>query len=378
MDIDETVRRRGGAGRNGSARPLARGPGLAYNRSAMRLSDFDYPLPERLISQKPLARRDSSRMMVVDRGAGTIHHDEFRNFPEFMSVGDVMVINRSRVIPARAWGRRGESRIEFLFLKEFEPGDWEVMCRPARRLKAGDRVDFTDGLSAVVAGIGEEGRRRLRFDKDTDVRAALDEIGYAPLPPYIKRRKEHRPMRDFDLDRYQTVFAREGRSIAAPTAGLHFTPEMMERVRTREVEIAPVSLDVGLATFQPVRVEDVENHRMLEETFAIPEDSAETINRARREGRPVTAVGTTSVRTLESAANEDGVAAGERSTRLFIRPGFEFRVVDRLLTNFHLPESTLLMLTTAFGGYDLIMRAYHEAVSSEYRFFSYGDCMLIL
>lgn len=343
----------------------------------MRQTDFEYHLPEKLIAQRPLDRREDSRMMVVNRAEGTVRHDEFRNFPDFLSAGHVLVINHSRVIPARTWGKRGESRIEFLFLRELEPESWEVMCRPAKKLKPGDRVEFEEGLIGVVTGIGEEGRRVLRFP-DGDVRGTLERTGYAPLPPYIKRAARHRLLRDFDLARYQTVFAREGGSIAAPTAGLHFTTDVLEKLRSGGVETAPVSLDVGLATFQPVRVDQIEDHRMLEESFEISESSAAVINRARSEGRPVTAVGTTSVRSLESAAAEGRVISGRRSTRLFIYPGYDFSIVDRLLTNFHLPGSTLLMLTTAFGGYNLIMRAYREAVASEYRFFSYGDCMLIL
>ena len=343
----------------------------------MKLSDFDYDLPEMLIAQRPLPRRDASRMMVVDRAADTIAHESFARFPDRLASGDVLVINDSKVRPARVWGKRGESRIEFLFLEERETGVWEVMCRPARKVGTGDAILFAGGVSAVVVEKGEEGRRLLRLEAG-DAAGLFESSGYAPLPPYIKRGPEHGHLRESDLDRYQTVFAREEGSIAAPTAGLHFTREVLDAVRGRGVVIAPVSLDVGLATFQPVRVDEIERHRMLEEAYSVTETSAAAVNLAKAEGRPVTAVGTTSVRTLESAAREGRIPSGRFTTDLFIRPGYRFRIVDRLLTNFHLPKSTLLMLTAAFGGRDLIMRAYDEAVRAEYRFFSYGDCMLIM
>jgi S-adenosylmethionine:tRNA ribosyltransferase-isomerase len=342
----------------------------------VKVSDFDYELPEELIAQQPLARRDESRMLVVDRKSGEIHHTRFSNFPDHFAPGDVLVFNETRVIPARAWGHKGGKRIEFLFLHQHSEESWEVLCRPAKHVRVGDSIVFSPGLKGEVTEVGPEGSRIIHF-KGTDVLAELKKTGFAPLPPYIKRKKEHAYLKAADLERYQTVFARQEGSIAAPTAGLHFTPELLETLGHCGIRIAPICLDVGLATFQPVRADRVEDHAMLEERYSISQESARVINTALGEGRPVTAVGTTSVRTLESAASEGRVRPGQDSTRLFIYPGYRFRVVGRLLTNFHLPRSTLLMLTAAFGGYELIMRAYQEAVRERYRFFSYGDCMLI-
>ena len=341
------------------------------------VSDFDYDLPPELIAQHPLPRRDDSRMLVVERKTGRIGHARFRDFVARMSPGDLLVLNDTKVIPAKIWGTIGEAKIEFLFIKELGPGLWEVLCRPARRIREGDGVRFTAGFEARVEGVGIEGMRLLRFDR-IDIRAELDKIGYAPLPPYIKRRREDRSARPQDLARYQTVFAKNEGAVAAPTAGLHFTKETLGGLKSKGVNIRRVTLDVGLATFQPVRAEIVIEHRMLEEWYSINPAVAREINKAKAEGRPVTTVGTTVVRTLESAWKDARVRSGRRATSLFIYPGFEFHVVDRLLTNFHLPRSTLLMLVAAFAGRDLIMEAYREAVCERYRFFSYGDCMLIV
>jgi S-adenosylmethionine:tRNA ribosyltransferase-isomerase len=343
----------------------------------MRVSDFDYALPLELIAQHPLPHRDDSRMMVVERAPGRISHRRFRDFREFFAAGDLLVLNNTKVIPARAWGERGGAKIEFLFVKELGPGLWEALCRPARKLEKGDRVHFGPGFGAFVEKVGEEGKRVLRFERP-DVRAELNLIGYAPLPPYIKRDREDRGRRPKDLERYQTVFARKEGAVAAPTAGLHFTRETLAGLKLKGVAIRQVTLDVGLATFQPVRVDTVTEHKMLEEWYAISPATAHDINSAKAESRPVTAVGTTVVRTLESAWHEGRVRPGRRATALFIYPEFEFRMVDRLLTNFHLPKSTLLMLVAAFAGHELIMAAYREAVRERYRFFSYGDCMLIV
>jgi len=343
----------------------------------LRVSDFDYDLPTELIAQHPLPRRDDSRMMIVDRKAGTIRHGRFREFAGFMNAGDVLVLNDTRVLPARLWGTSGEARIEFLVIREVTPGLWEVLCRPARRVREGAVVRFADGVEARVAETGEEGRRILDFSK-TDVRALLHKIGYAPLPPYIKRARLDQVARSEDIDRYQTVFAKNEGAIAAPTAGLHFTAEVLHALKAKCVDVRRVTLDVGLATFQPVREDFVDDHKMLKETYAVTPVTARAVNAAKSEGRPVTAVGTTVVRTLESAWRDGAVRPGRRSTSLFIRPRFEFHVVDRLLTNFHLPQSTLLMLVSAFAGRDLIMQAYGEAVRERYRFFSFGDCMLVL
>jgi S-adenosylmethionine:tRNA ribosyltransferase-isomerase len=343
----------------------------------LRVSAFDYDLPPELIAQHPLPRREDSRLMILDRHSRTIRHGRFRDFPEFLDKGDTLVLNDTRVLPAKLWGTSGEAKIEFLFVGEVSPGVWDVLCRPAKRVREGATVRFPGGIMARVSGLGGEGRRLLDFG-EADVRRLLRQKGFAPLPPYIKRARQDEAARPQDIERYQTIFARKEGAIAAPTAGLHFTEGMLRRLGASDVEIRRVTLNVGLATFQPVRADLVENHKMLEETYAITFAAAQAVNTAKSEGRPVTAVGTTVVRTLESAWQDGAVRSGRRATSLFITPGFEFHVVDRLLTNFHLPQSTLLMLVSAFAGYDLVMRAYAEAVRERYRFFSYGDCMLIL
>ncbi len=345
----------------------------------MRVSDFNYDLPPELIAQKPLAERDSSRMMVIMRKEGKILHARFKDFPDHLQKGDVLVLNNTKVIPAKVWGKKDGKDVEFLLIKEKEKGVWDVLCRPAKRVKTGDRIEFGPGFRAEVIDAGDDGRRTMKFSAP-DVLGHLKKIGFAPLPPYIKRKKENGALRPQDLERYQTIFAEKEGAIAAPTAGLHFTPKVLKDIRQKGVLVTDVTLDVGLATFQPMRVERLEEHKMLEETYTVPETAASKINQAKKEIRPVVAVGTTVVRTLESAYSSDkgGIQSGRRSTSLFIYPGYEFKVVDKLLTNFHLPESTLLVLVAAFAGRDLIMEAYREAVREKYRFFSYGDCMLIL
>ncbi|MGB9907425.1 MAG: tRNA preQ1(34) S-adenosylmethionine ribosyltransferase-isomerase QueA [Candidatus Saccharicenans sp.] len=346
----------------------------------MLLKDYDYELPQELIAQQPLPNRDDSRMMVVNRNEQKIEHRQFREIASFFQPGDVLVLNDSRVIPARAWASRKaqeEKSVEFLFIKEQKPGVWQVICRPAKKVKEGDRLVFDKDLEARVIARGPLGHRVLEFNT-ADVLGRLKEIGVPPLPPYIKRKKGDPRFKKIDAERYQTIYAIKDGSIAAPTAGLHFTEQILAELKQKGVEILYVTLNVGLATFQPVRTEKITDHQMLEESFYISPETASAINRAKKEGRPVTAVGTTVVRTLESAWTESGLKPGEQSTRLFIFPGYNFRVVDRLLTNFHLPRSTLLMLVSAFAGYDLIRQAYRLAVQERYRFFSYGDCMLII
>jgi S-adenosylmethionine:tRNA ribosyltransferase-isomerase len=373
----------------------------------MHISEFDYDLPAELIAQHPLLARDASRMMVVLRKEGRIINSNFSDLPGYLQKGDVFILNNTKVIPAKVWGMKDEKEVEFLFLKQREKGVWEVLCRPAKKINVGDRIAFAPGFEAKVIEAGEEGRRVLRFSAG-DVLGHLQKIGFAPLPPYIKRKKVNMDLRPEDLERYQTVFAEKEGAIAAPTAGLHFTPQILELIRNKGVEIEQIALQVGLATFQPMRVERIEEHKMLEETYSISERAAEAVNEAKKESRPVVAVGTTVVRALESAfllgsegdsahqksrlsppalkpggkvrisKNIGGIRPGTNSTSLFIYPGYEFRVVDKLLTNFHLPQSTLLMLVSAFAGRDLILNAYREAVRERYRFFSYGDCMLIL
>jgi S-adenosylmethionine:tRNA ribosyltransferase-isomerase len=341
------------------------------------VSDFDYDLPKELIAQVPLEHRDHSRMMVLNRVKNKIIHSHFEHFSDYLKKGDVLILNNSKVIPARVWGQKKDTDIEFLFLKEIEQIVWEVLCRPAKKVKTGDSIHFSSKLRGEVIKEGLEGRRHIRFNKE-DVISELKSIGYAPLPPYIKREKYQTDIRSIDLDRYQTVFAHKEGSIAAPTAGLHFTPAMLDTIKASGVEVAEITLDVGLATFQPVRAKCVKDHKMLEEKYTISENTAKTINNAKKEKRPVIAVGTTSVRALESAFTKNGIKPGTHVTDLFIFPGYSFRVIDKLLTNFHLPKSTLLMLVSAFTGLDFMKEAYNEAIQKKYRFYSYGDCMLIL
>lgn len=339
--------------------------------------EFDYDLPPDLIAQKPLAERDRSRMMVLERKTGKIIHSRFQEFPSFLNKEDILVVNNTKVIPARAWGTREGKDIEFLFLKEHDQGVWEVLCRPAKKVGLGDIISFSPEVEGKVIKVEKEGKRVLQFFS-LDVLHQLKKIGYAPLPPYIKRKKANTTLRKFDLKRYQTVYAQKGKAVAAPTAGLHFTPKILEKIKQKGTKVIPISLDVGLATFQPVRAVRIENHQMLEENYSISRSAARTINLAKQELRPIVAVGTTSVRALESAFQSDKICPGRASTNLFIYPGYEFKVANRLLTNFHLPKSTLLMLVAAFAGLNFIKKAYKEAIQKKYRFYSYGDCMLII
>lgn len=354
----------------------------------MRVSDFDYELPDDLIAQEPLAERDRSRMLVVDRANQTWRDSSFAEFPAFLNAGDVVVINNTRVFPARLIGhrvvngRRG-AMVEALLVRRIEnsENEWEVLAKPGRALKIGAELEFGEGrLRGVVTAIVEEGRRLIHFECEDDFDQIVDEIGNTPLPPYIKRERSEEQR--LDEPRYQTVFARERGAIAAPTAGLHFTPKIFDELRARGVKIAEITHHVGYATFQPVRVEQVEEHSIASESYEITREAAETINSAKRSkpsGGRVVAIGTTTTRALESAADPDGrIRAERRSTELFIYPGYQFRAVDALLTNFHLPQSSLLMLVSAFAGRDLILNAYRHAVAQKYRFYSYGDCMLIV
>ncbi|MEW5902317.1 MAG: tRNA preQ1(34) S-adenosylmethionine ribosyltransferase-isomerase QueA, partial [Acidobacteriota bacterium] len=327
----------------------------------MLTSEFDYRLPAELIAQKPLPQRDASRMLILRRREREIVHGRFQDLPQYLSAGDVLVLNNVRVIPAKAWGKKGAREVEFLFLKEMEAGKWEVLCRPAKRARVGDSISFAPDFVGEVVAAKASGKRLLCFP-GRDVRAELKKIGYAPLPPYIKRRKDQTDLRIFDLERYQTVFAENEGAIAAPTAGLHFTPQILTKVKKKGVTVQSLTLEVGQATFEPVSAERVEAHRMLEERYTISPRAAQTISRAKTEDRPVVAVGTTVVRALESAGAAGRVRPGTCSTSLFIFPGYEFKVVDKLLTNFHLPKSSLLMLVSAFAGIDLIRKAYAEAV----------------
>lgn len=335
----------------------------------MRLADFDYVLPEELIAQEPLKERDKSRLLVVNRSAQTIEHKQFADLLDYLRDDDLLVMNDTRVVAVRLHGRKTTGgAAEALLMRRLEPGLWHGMIKPGRRVQVGAEIEFDEGLRAQVIGRTEEGGRLLRFFADTDPDELIARLGEVPLPPYIHRRLEN-------ADRYQTVYASADGSAAAPTAGLHFTESLLDRIRVRGIRIAYVTLHVGVATFRPVRVEIIEEHEMHSEAIEISRECAEAVNSAR--GR-IICVGTTSVRALESAAVAKGrVEPMVGETRLFVTPGYEFKIVDGLVTNFHIPKSTLLMLVSAFGGTDLIRRAYGEAVRSKYRFLSFGDAMFL-
>lgn len=347
------------------------------DNQAMRLSDFDYPLPAELIAQEPLAERGASRLLVVDRQTRSIHHGVFSELSDFLHPGDLLVRNDTRVIPARLCGRKASGgRVELLLVAPAaeSPLCWECLLRSSKPARPGVRLHFPGKVVAeVLAGTGN-GHHLVRFEPAGDFFRWLDAHGEIPLPPYIRR-----PATAADSERYQTVFAREPGAVAAPTAGLHFTPATFADLAARAVQVCSLTLHVGPGTFQPVRSEALDEHRMHAEVYDIPAATAAAVDAARCEGRRVIAIGTTTTRALESAVAADGkVSAGRASSELFIRPGYRFRAIDALLTNFHLPKSTLLVLVAAFAGRDLILEAYRQAVAERYRFFSYGDCMLIL
>lgn len=339
----------------------------------MRVDDFDYALPPELIAQVPVEPRDHSRLLVLHRQSGTVEHRHFFDLPQYLRPGDVLVINETRVIPARLYGRKETgARVEALLLRPMSDRQWEALVRPGRRLQPGTRVIFSDELSAVVADILPGGNRLLEFEYHGDFAALLDRLGRVPLPPYITAELT-------DPERYQTVYGRERGSAAAPTAGLHFTPDLLERIAAQGVDIARLTLHVGIGTFRPVKVERVEDHEMHQEYYSASPAATERINAARARGGRVVAVGTTSVRTLETLADERGtIHAGEGWTGIYIYPGYRYRAVDVMITNFHLPKSTLLMLVSAFAGRERVMAAYAEAIAQRYRFFSFGDAMLIV
>ena len=359
----------------------------------MLVSEFDYVLPEELIAQEPLPERDMSRMLRLSRGSAQVEDRCFREFPELLRPNDLVVFNNTRVLPARLYGHRSgfpaqplsaqnpaardfpKGRIEVLLTKQLSPYEWECLVRPGRKIGVGKRLFFGDHeeLVAEVLARDSYGERRIRFDPVPDFWAKLESLGHVPLPPYISRED-----REGDRERYQTVYARERGSVAAPTAGLHFTPKILARLKERGVETAEITLHVGLGTFQPVRLERVEEHKLHRETYSISEEAAAKINRALEQQRRVVAIGTTTVRTLEYVARDSGrVQFGSGEADLFIYPGFQFCVVGALLTNFHLPKSTLLMLVCAFRGKENVLNAYQHAVKQRYRFYSYGDCMFV-
>ena len=340
----------------------------------MDVKEFDYDLPEELIAQDPLQDRASSRLLVLNKNNGEIAHRSFRDIKSYLKAGDVLVINNTKVIPARLYGvKEGTgAAIELLLLKNKGNDIWETLVKPGKKAKPGTVIDFGDGLlKGEVIDVVEEGNRLIRFSYEGIFNEILDQLGQVPLPPYITHKLE-------DRSRYSTVYEKYEGSAAAPTAGLHFTKELLQEIREMGVEIAEVTLHVGLGTFRPVKVDKVEEHHMHSEFYSIEKDQAEIINQAKAEGRRVIAVGTTSCRTLESAADRKGrVKAGSGWTEIFIYPGFEFQILDALITNFHLPQSTLLMLISALAGKDQIMNAYEAAIQERYRFFSFGDAMFI-
>ncbi len=347
----------------------------------MLLTHFDYYLPPELIAQEPAPARDASRLLVLDRMTGRIAHRTFSDLPEYLQPGDVLVINDTRVMPARLFGVYDDGKsVEILLVRPAGEHDWEAMVRPAKPARVGRRLLLACGhLEATVVTLGIHGRRILRFPPDVNLRRLLDSYGVVPLPPYIRRRAATEADESLtDRERYQTVYAREDGAVAAPTAGLHFTPELLGRIRDLGVHICPVTLHVGPGTFLPVRTEDLAEHRMESERYTIPEGTADAVNSAKRERRRVVAVGTTSVRSLEHAAQgRRTLPAGSGDADLFITPGFRFRMVDAFLTNFHLPRSTPLILVAAFAGMEATRRAYLDAIARRYRFYSYGDAMLI-
>ena len=340
----------------------------------MKVSDFNYDLPKELIAQVPIKDRDQSRLMVLDKTNKTIEHKIFKDIIDYLKPGDCLVRNNTKVIPARLYGVKEETgaNVEFLLLKLIDGDIWEVMVKPGKKLMPGVRVEFGNGLlNAEVIEKLEGGNRKVKFEYNGIFNEILNEIGLMPLPPYIHEKLKEK-------DRYQTVYAKYEGSAAAPTAGLHFTDELFEKLKQKGVEIANVTLHVGIGTFRPVKVENIEEHDMHSEHFYIKAEDAEKINKAKREGHRVIAVGTTSCRVLESVADENGyVKEIEGDTNIFIYPGYKFKCLDALITNFHLPESTLIMLVSALAGKEFIMQAYEEAVKEQYKFFSFGDAMFI-
>ena len=343
-------------------------------RKTMKTADFYYDLPQELIAQDPLEDRSSSRLMILNKQTGKTEHHVFREIINYLNPGDCLVLNNTKVIPARLYGSKvgTDAKIEVLLLKRKENNIWETLVKPGKKCKVGTEISFGDGLlMGEVVDVVEEGNRLIRFRYEGVFEEILDQLGQMPLPPYITHQLK-------DKNRYQTVYAKYDGSAAAPTAGLHFTPELLEKIREKGVQIAEVTLHVGLGTFRPVKVEDVTQHHMHSEFYMIGEEQAKLINDTKKNGGRIISVGTTSCRTLESATDEQGILhPGSGWTDIFIYPGYRFKMIDALITNFHLPESTLLMLVSALAGKDHIMAAYEEAVKERYRFFSFGDAMLI-
>jgi S-adenosylmethionine:tRNA ribosyltransferase-isomerase len=343
---------------------------------AYSIEDFDFELPQELIASDPLEERSASRMLSVDRGSRSFDDESFSGLPGLLREGDVLVLNNTRVFPARLFGTATTgAKVEIFLVEDAGSGEWTALARPAKRLATGKKIDFGPGLAAEVLARDEGGTIRLKFESEGGLDEAIDRLGRTPLPPYIKRESD---AIDNDRERYQTVFAKERGAIAAPTAGLHFTPEVLDTVRARGVSVVEVTLHVGYGTFAPVRVSEIEQHRVQPERYVLDRDTAELLNAAKRERRRIVAVGTTTTRTLEyNIARFGRFEQDSGLADLTILPGHEFRAVDALLTNFHLPKSSLLFLVSAFAGRELIMDAYRHAVRERYRFYSYGDCMFI-
>ena len=340
----------------------------------MKTSDFYFDLPEELIAQTPLEDRSNSRLMVLDKKTGEIEHKIFKDVIDYLNPGDCLVLNNTRVIPARLIGEKVDTggKIEFLLLKRTDKDIWQALVKPGKRAKVGTKFSFGNGkLIGEVVGLAEEGSRLVKFYYEGIFEEVLDELGNMPLPPYITKRLEER-------ERYQTVYSKHNGSAAAPTAGLHFTKELLEKIKEKGVDIAFVTLHVGLGTFRPVKVDDVLEHEMHSEYYMVDKEAAEKINKAKKKGNKIICVGTTSCRTVESASNENGeIVESSGWTNIFIYPGYKFKMVDKLITNFHLPESTLIMLVSALVSKDVVLNAYNTAVLEKYRFFSFGDAMII-
>src|SRR6202167_2392554 len=367
-------------------------------RVSMNLDELNFDLPPERIAQRPLSARDASRMLLLDKTTGAWDDRHFREFPDLLRGDELIVLNNARVLPARLFGRRVgihaeppgvhnptrhehlQAPIEVLLVRQLSLDTWETLVRPGRKITVGEKIIFAEGeLEAVAEGRGDHGLRTLRFTSKSDFHEALSRLGHIPLPPYIKRADE-----PADRERYQTIYARQGSAVAAPTAGLHFTPEILQHIKARGIEIAEITLDVGLGTFEPVRTQRLEDHKIHVESYEIPQAAAQEIAKAQNKSRPILAIGTTVVRALEDAAEKSAssagggkLAAGKAEAAIFLYPGKPLRVVSQLLTNFHLPQSSLLALVATLAGQENILRAYRHAVASEYRFYSYGDCMLI-
>lgn len=346
----------------------------------MLVSEFDYTLPEELIAQRPCEKRENSRMLVLNRENHEILHKHFYDIIDLLDENNVLILNNTKVIPARLYGyKETGAKIEVFLLKEHKNKEWEVLIKPSKRVKEGTVIKVSDELSVeVLSSLPDDGKWLIKMIYEGNILEILHKVGNIPLPPYIERKMSDEELKKLDFERYQTVYAKDEGSVAAPTAGLHFTQEILQKLKNKGVEIGYVTLNVGIGTFRPVKCENILDHKMDSESFEITQETADLINRAKSQGKKIVAVGTTTVRTLETAYKQFGeIKACKSASELFIYPPYEFKVIDKLITNFHLPKSTLLMLVSALAGKDLIFKAYQEAIKNKYRFYSYGDCMFI-